>query len=114
MKGPSSDISSRPVVSWSRLDFAPAELLRQQGQHARMVARLARAFEVGRLVQRNIDVFANHPLFVEHGQYEAIGFDQGLVTALHFAGDGDVAVFDQGTAVLARAKALRLQHAVKG
>jgi hypothetical protein len=33
---------------------------------------------------------------------------------LDFAADGDVAVFDQGAAVLARAEALRLQHAVKG
>jgi hypothetical protein len=102
------------VEAAHRLHFAPAELFRQQGQHARVVAGFARAFEIGRLVQRNIDVLAIDPFFVEYGQHQAVGLDRGLVVVFNRAVDGDIAVLDQGAAVLAGAEALRLQDAVQG
>ena len=97
-----------------RLHLAPGELFGQQGQHARVVAGLARAFKVGRLVQRNVNVLAVLPFLAKDLQHQAIGLDGSLVAGLHFAIDGNIAVFNQRAAVFSRAEALRLEDAVEG
>ncbi len=100
------------VEAADRLHLAPGELFRQQGQHARMVAWFTRAFEVGRLVQRDVDMLAIRPFFVEHGQDQAIGVESGFVAVDGLAVDGDVAVLDQRAAIFAGAESLRLQDTV--
>ena len=97
-----------------RLHVAPGKLLGQQGQHARMVARFARAFIVGRLVERDVDPLADDPFVAEHGQHQGVGVERGFVIGVRGAGDGHFAIFDQCATVFARAEALRLKDAVQG
>ena len=59
-------------------------------------------------------MFAHHPLFLEHGQHQAVGLERFFVFVVYDTGDAHFAIFDEGAAVLAGAKTLRLQDAVQG
>ena len=100
------------IESSHRLQLAPAKLFRQDRQHARILARFARTFEIGRLVECDVEMLAVSPLFVKQRQHQPIGVECGLVVGHDYAIDRDLAVVDQAAAIFAGAETLRLQDPV--
>src|SRR5690606_1479255 len=97
-----------------RLQFTPAELLGQQGQHARMMTGLARTFEVGRLVEHDVHALAIAPCFIENGEFQIGGIEAGTIVINDFIAHGDFTIFDQAATVFTGTETLRLQDAVQG
>src|SRR5512135_3794123 len=79
-----------------------------------MMAGFARAFIIGRFVQRDVHMLAELPRFTINAELKAVGLEGGTAVGDGFAIDDDFTVFDQFAAPFARAEALRLQDAVKG
>ncbi len=93
-----------------RLHAANAQRRGQQAQHARMMARVARAFIARRLVQHDQCLLVIRPRTALHAEQELVSVDFGIGVVEHAPGDLDEAVSDQRIALTARTEALGVQH----
>ena len=96
-----------------RLHIAQRELIRQDGQHAGVMTGFSGAFEIARLVQRDINLLTKNPGFIKNREFQSIRFNLRIRVGVRHPVDADIARNYQVTAPLARAKTLRMQDAIQ-
>ena len=95
------------------LHIAPGTLFGQQGQDARVMTGFSGTLEIGRFIERDIDLVAHQPALAEQLQRQCLGGHGLSIIGDRHAIDADFTLFDQAAAPFAGTKSLRLQNAVQ-